>query len=64
MDGPRGPARVAQPGAVWLASATGNPLLIDREEVAQDLTRLERTEPGLIPVLRRRAAAWCRSRRW
>jgi lysophospholipid acyltransferase (LPLAT)-like uncharacterized protein len=27
LDGPRGPARVAQPGAVWLAKATGNPLL-------------------------------------
>jgi lysophospholipid acyltransferase (LPLAT)-like uncharacterized protein len=27
VDGPRGPARVAQPGAVWLAKATGNPLL-------------------------------------
>jgi lysophospholipid acyltransferase (LPLAT)-like uncharacterized protein len=27
IDGPRGPARVAQPGAVWLAAATGNPLL-------------------------------------
>jgi lysophospholipid acyltransferase (LPLAT)-like uncharacterized protein len=27
IDGPRGPARVAQPGAVWLASATGNPIL-------------------------------------
>src|SRR6185369_10713318 len=27
LDGPRGPARVAQPGAIWLASATGNPLL-------------------------------------
>jgi len=27
LDGPRGPAHVAQPGAVWLASATGNPLL-------------------------------------
>jgi lysophospholipid acyltransferase (LPLAT)-like uncharacterized protein len=27
LDGPRGPARVAQPGAVWLAHATGNPLL-------------------------------------
>ena len=25
VDGPRGPARVAQPGAVWLASATGAP---------------------------------------
>ena len=27
LDGPRGPARVAQPGAVWLAMATRNPLL-------------------------------------
>lgn len=27
VDGPRGPARVVQPGAVWLASATGNPVL-------------------------------------
>ena len=27
LDGPRGPARVAQPGAVWLAGATGSPIL-------------------------------------
>jgi lysophospholipid acyltransferase (LPLAT)-like uncharacterized protein len=27
LDGPRGPARIAQPGAVWLASKTGNPVL-------------------------------------
>jgi lysophospholipid acyltransferase (LPLAT)-like uncharacterized protein len=27
LDGPRGPARVAQPGALWLARRTGNPLL-------------------------------------
>jgi lysophospholipid acyltransferase (LPLAT)-like uncharacterized protein len=27
LDGPRGPARVAQPGAVWLSKATGNPVL-------------------------------------
>ena len=27
LDGPRGPARIAQPGAVWLAGATGNPIL-------------------------------------
>ena len=27
VDGPRGPARVAQPGAIWLASATGNPVV-------------------------------------
>jgi len=27
VDGPRGPARVAQPGAIWLAQATGNPII-------------------------------------
>lgn len=27
LDGPRGPAERAQPGAVWLARATGNPLV-------------------------------------
>jgi lysophospholipid acyltransferase (LPLAT)-like uncharacterized protein len=27
VDGPRGPALVAQPGAVWLAGATGHPVL-------------------------------------
>jgi lysophospholipid acyltransferase (LPLAT)-like uncharacterized protein len=27
VDGPRGPARAAQPGALWLAGATGNPIL-------------------------------------
>jgi lysophospholipid acyltransferase (LPLAT)-like uncharacterized protein len=27
LDGPRGPARVAQPGAVWLSGATGHPIL-------------------------------------
>jgi hypothetical protein len=27
IDGPRGPARVAQPGAVWLAGVAGQPLL-------------------------------------
>jgi lysophospholipid acyltransferase (LPLAT)-like uncharacterized protein len=27
LDGPRGPARIAQPGAVWLSNATGNPVL-------------------------------------
>ena len=27
LDGPRGPAMVAQPGAVWLARTTGNPML-------------------------------------
>jgi lysophospholipid acyltransferase (LPLAT)-like uncharacterized protein len=27
VDGPRGPARVVQPGAVWLAKASGQPVL-------------------------------------
>ena len=27
LDGPRGPARVVQPGALWLAGATGSPIL-------------------------------------
>ena len=27
VDGPRGPAKVVQPGAVWLAKATGHPVL-------------------------------------
>jgi hypothetical protein len=27
LDGPRGPARAAQPGALWLAGATGHPVL-------------------------------------
>jgi lysophospholipid acyltransferase (LPLAT)-like uncharacterized protein len=27
LDGPRGPANIAQPGAVWLAKATGNPIV-------------------------------------
>jgi lysophospholipid acyltransferase (LPLAT)-like uncharacterized protein len=27
LDGPRGPARIAQPGAGWLAKVTGNPVV-------------------------------------
>jgi lysophospholipid acyltransferase (LPLAT)-like uncharacterized protein len=27
LDGPRGPARIAQPGAVWLAKVTGSPVV-------------------------------------
>ena len=38
LDGPRGPARVAQPGAVWLASATGNPMLPFHLEAASAWT--------------------------
>jgi lysophospholipid acyltransferase (LPLAT)-like uncharacterized protein len=35
IDGPRGPARVAQPGAVFLAGATGHPLLPFHIEAAR-----------------------------
>jgi lysophospholipid acyltransferase (LPLAT)-like uncharacterized protein len=38
LDGPRGPARVAQPGAVWLAKATGNPILPFHMEAARHWT--------------------------
>ncbi len=38
LDGPRGPARVAQPGAVWLAGATGNPLLPIHSEASRSWT--------------------------
>ena len=34
LDGPRGPAEVAQPGAVWLSKATGNPLIPFHAEAA------------------------------
>jgi lysophospholipid acyltransferase (LPLAT)-like uncharacterized protein len=35
IDGPRGPERVAQPGAVWLASATGQPIVPFHIEAAR-----------------------------
>jgi lysophospholipid acyltransferase (LPLAT)-like uncharacterized protein len=38
IDGPRGPAEVAQPGAVWLAKATGQPLLPFHSEAASSWT--------------------------
>ncbi len=38
VDGPRGPALVAQPGAVWLAKATGNPILPFHTEAASAWT--------------------------
>jgi lysophospholipid acyltransferase (LPLAT)-like uncharacterized protein len=38
LDGPRGPAEVAQPGAVWLARATGQPLLPFHAEAASSWT--------------------------
>jgi lysophospholipid acyltransferase (LPLAT)-like uncharacterized protein len=38
LDGPRGPARVAQPGAVWLAAATGSPVLPFHAEASSHWT--------------------------
>jgi lysophospholipid acyltransferase (LPLAT)-like uncharacterized protein len=38
LDGPRGPAEVAQPGAVWLAKATGQPLLPFHSEAVSSWT--------------------------
>jgi lysophospholipid acyltransferase (LPLAT)-like uncharacterized protein len=46
LDGPRGPAEVAQPGAVWLAKATGNPLMPFHAEAASswNLNSWDRTQ--------------------
>jgi lysophospholipid acyltransferase (LPLAT)-like uncharacterized protein len=38
VDGPRGPALVAQPGAVWLAKVSGNPILPFHLEAASHWT--------------------------
>jgi lysophospholipid acyltransferase (LPLAT)-like uncharacterized protein len=38
LDGPRGPARVAQSGAVWLAGATGQPVIPFHIEAARAWT--------------------------
>jgi hypothetical protein len=38
VDGPRGPARIAQPGAAWLASATGNPIVPFHIEASRSWT--------------------------
>jgi lysophospholipid acyltransferase (LPLAT)-like uncharacterized protein len=50
LDGPRGPARVAQPGAVWLAKATGNPIVpfhieSDRHWTARSWDRTQIPKP-------------------
>ena len=46
IDGPRGPARVAQPGAIWLAGAAGQPLLPFHLEAAHywELGSWDRTQ--------------------
>jgi lysophospholipid acyltransferase (LPLAT)-like uncharacterized protein len=51
VDGPRGPARVAQPGAVWLAGATGHPVLpfhveADRSRTARSWDRHQLPKAG------------------
>ena len=51
IDGPRGPARVAQPGAVWLAGATGHPVLpyhieADRAWTVRSWDRHQVPKPG------------------
>lgn len=38
VDGPRGPALTVQPGAVWLAKVTGNPILPFHVEAARHWT--------------------------
>ena len=38
LDGPRGPAQIAQPGAIWLAKATGNPVVPFHIEAASHWT--------------------------
>jgi len=66
LDGPRGPACKAQPGAVWLARATGNPILPfhieaarfwtvrswDRTQIPKPFSRVAVTIGGPIDVPR------------
>ncbi len=58
LDGPRGPARVAQAGAVWLASATGNPAAA---VPSRGLVALEPAQLG--PHADSQAVQHCRARR-
>jgi len=51
VDGPRGPARVVQPGAAWLASATGQPIVpfhieADRYWTVKSWDRHQVPKPG------------------
>ena len=48
LDGPRGPSRVAQPGAVWLAGATGHPILPFHVEASRHWT-LGSWDSGQVP---------------
>lgn len=58
IDGPRGPARVAQPGAVWLAAATGNPILPFHAEAGRhwtlsswDRTQIPKPRSNVVAIL-------------
>lgn len=55
IDGPRGPARVAQPGAVWLSKATGHPVLPFHIEASRHWT-LRSWDRAQIPQPFARAA--------
>lgn len=51
LDGPRGPARVAQAGALWLSAATGSPIVpfhieADRFWTARSWDRHQVPKPG------------------
>jgi lysophospholipid acyltransferase (LPLAT)-like uncharacterized protein len=48
LDGPRGPARRAQPGALWLARQTGNPILPFHIEASR-AWRLRSWDRSLVP---------------
>ena len=54
VDGPRGPARVSQPGAIWLAKASGHPVLPFHCEASRawTLNSWDRTQiPGLFATI-------------
>jgi lysophospholipid acyltransferase (LPLAT)-like uncharacterized protein len=56
LDGPRGPARIAQPGAVFLARITGNPIVPFHIEAARHWTarswdRTQVPKPGSTVAL-------------
>ena len=68
LDGPRGPAEVAQPGAVWLSKATGNPLLPFHAEAASSWTlrswdRTQIPKPFTTVAMAIRRADLCAARR-
>ena len=70
VDGPRGPAKVAQPGAVWLSKATGNPVVPFHLEAARhwslrswDRTQIPKPFTTIALVIRRAVHRAPRGRR-